>query len=148
VGSTPSDGTQICRETAAFGVVAGCVIYVGGHTQPSDEDWEAYLAFLTPLLSKSHATPRIVWDDSGGPSPVNRKKLVELTQGYPLKVAVVSQARTASTVLNWQHDRPAYHDFPSSDLHEAAAFVGLSGDAQIEVVTALKALRIKMVGKP
>lgn len=141
-----NDTEPVVGKTAGFRAVGGCVIYVGGTRPPSNEDWDAYLDFLAPRLSPTHVTPRVVWDDSEGPSPLSRKKLVDLTRDFPVKVALVSSRRTVSVVLNWQRDAPAYHDFSPDQLDEAVAFVGVRGDAAISVVTALHGLRRLLLG--
>lgn len=140
------DATQVVRATAAFGVTQGCVVYVGGARPPSDADWQAYLDFLAPRLSKLRLTPRLVWDDSGGPSAVNRLKLAALTRDVPVKVAIISSTRTVAAALNWQHDRPAYHEFTPEDLKQAMAFVGIEGMAALATIQMLRTLRRRLLG--
>jgi hypothetical protein len=134
---------KICH-TAAFGWVGGCVVYVGSARPVTADDWDGYLEFISPFLSKQRALPRVVWDDSGGPSPVGRQKLAALTQGIPVKVALVTDVaagRNTATVLNWNRREESYRAFASRDLRQAIEFVGLWGPAVNAVAEALHDLR-------
>jgi hypothetical protein len=143
-GPNATSWTKVVRATAAFGSVCGCVVYVGAPRQVSTADWAAYLAYLAPLLTTTRALPRVIWDDSGGPPPLGRQNLAALTQGCPVKVAIVTDAsagRNTATVLNWNRKEESYRTFFSSELREAIAFVGLTGPAIDRVVQALLELR-------
>ena len=135
---------KVVGETAAFGSIYGCVVYVGAQAPVSAGDWDQYLQFLGPMLSTEQALPRVVWDDSGGPSALGRQKLAALTQGCPVKVAIVADApagRNTATVLNWNRLEESYRTFPSSKLREAIAFTGVSGITVERVEDALLELR-------
>jgi hypothetical protein len=135
---------KVVGETAAFGSIYGCVVYVGGRAPVSTEDWDQYLEFLAPMLSNERALPRVIWDDSGGPSPLGRQKLAALTQGCPVKVAIVTDApagRHTATVLNWNRQEESYRTFPVRELREAIAFTGVSGITVDRVTDALLELR-------
>lgn len=136
--------SKVIGETAAFGSVYGCVIYVGGHRPVSAVDWDSYLAFISPLITKTRAVPRVVWDDSGGPGPLGRQKLAALTEGCPVKVAIITDAaagRNTATVLNWNRKEESYRTFSSTALRDAIAFTGITGFAIERVEEALLELR-------
>ena len=85
-----------------------------------------------------------LWDDSGGPSPVGRQKLAALTQGIPVKVALITDVaagRNTATVLNWNRREESYRAFASRELREAIEFVGLWGPAIDSVAAAMQELR-------
>jgi hypothetical protein len=135
---------KVVGETAAFGSIYGCVVYVGGRAPVSATDWDEYLALLAPLLTRERALPRVVWDDSGGPSALGRQKLAALTQDCPTKVAIVTDSaagRNTATVLNWNHHDEGYRSFASSELREAIAYAGITGITLDRVADALMELR-------
>jgi hypothetical protein len=135
---------KVVRETAAFGSIYGCVVYVGARVPVAANDWDEYLAFIAPLLVSERALPRVVWDDSGGPSALGRQKLGALTQGCPVKVGIITDAaagRNTATVLNWNRKEQSYQTFPSGDLREAIMFAGIVGIAVDRVTEALLELR-------
>lgn len=138
---------MILRATAAFDVTCGCVLYVGTNQRASAEDWDAYLQFLAPLLRSDRATPRIVWDNSGGPDALGRRKLAELTKSIPVKVALITQSDTgrgAAIALNWKHGYEAYKTFTAGELNTAAAFVGVSESNRVTVLGSLMRLRARL----
>lgn len=138
---------MIVCATAAFDVVCGCVLYVGANRRASPADWEAYLQFLTPLLRADRATPRIVWDNSGGPDALGRQKLADLTKHVPIKVALITDSATgrgAAVALNWKHGYEAYKAFVASDLNAAAAFVGVADADRVMVLGSLMRLRARL----
>ncbi|HKP61342.1 MAG TPA: hypothetical protein VJV78_31655 [Polyangiales bacterium] len=139
--------TKVVCPTAAFGSLYGGVIYVGSHKPVTAADWDGYLAFITPLLSTERALPRVVWDDSGGPSALGRQKLASLTEGCPVKVAIITDAaagRNTATVLNWNRKEESYRTFPSSELEAAIEFTGIAKFASERVQEAMLELRSEL----
>jgi hypothetical protein len=138
---------KVVGETAAFGSIYGCVVYVGSRTPVNATDWDQYLEFIAPMLTKDRPLPRVVWDDSGGPSPLGRQKLAALTQGCPVRVAIIADApagRNTATVLNWNRQQESYRTFPSRELREAIVFTGISGITLDRVKDALLELRAEL----
>ncbi len=134
-------------KTIAFAKVRGCVVYVEGGHQPSDVEWDEYIALLRTLLGSGEMTRVLVHTRSGWPSANQRRKLFETAKGFTAsaRVAVLTSSavtRTAVNALNWLI--PVYRMFALGDVDGAAAFLGLAPDEAAEVKATLDALQAEL----
>src|SRR5580698_8857062 len=90
----------------AITVIDRLFIVVYGATNPTDEEWRAYLAMV-----ERHGidrTMQLIATDGGGPTSSQRRVLNEILAGRAVPVAVVSgnaRIRGTVTALSWFNRR-------------------------------------------
>lgn len=125
-------------KTLAFDRVGSCFILAVGAKNPSDTDWDAYLAFVKENLGGRKAPVTLVSSKGGGPTPAQRQRLNDLTKSVnvekTLKVAVLTQSpvvRGIATALSWFVQ--GYKAFAPSDISAALDFLGVNSTDQAEI---------------
>ena len=106
----------------AIRVIDRLFIVVYGAHDPSDEEWDAYLA-----LAKRHGieqTVQLICTDGGAPTSAQRLQLNEILGGRTVPVAVVSRSprvRATVTALSWFNR--AIKAFPEKGLRDALEYL-------------------------
>jgi hypothetical protein len=109
-------------KNVAIKVIDRLFLVVYGTTDPTDEEWDAYLE-----LVKRHGidrTMQLIFTEGGEPSAPQRRKLNELLGGHPVPVAVVSgsvRVRGTVTALSWFNRK--IRAFPPSAMGDAIAYL-------------------------
>src|SRR5262245_13316590 len=106
----------------AIKVVDRLFIVVYGTHDPSDAEWDAYLA-----LVKQHGierTMQLIVTDGSGPNLTQQRRLTDLLDGRPVPVAVVSgsaRIRVMVTALSWFNRK--IKAFQPAGLHDAIDYL-------------------------
>lgn len=122
-------------KSMAFQFAEGVLIAVHPASDPSDEDWAAYVQFCKQLPKSCRKT--LAMTKGGGPNPKQRKVLQEEylkhfvhDKANPMKVAVITDSpllRGVVTALNWFN--PNTVAFAPSALEEAFRYLGVPAGA-------------------
>ena len=73
-------------------VVGDILILVESSEPPSDQEWDHCLSLLAGFRSDFSRAKILVVTEGGGPTPLQRQRLSELSKGHHLRVAVVSES--------------------------------------------------------
>lgn len=81
------------KKSLAFEVIGDSLVVLReNRLTPRDEDWDAFLAFLTQNRENFPSLKILVHTDGGGPSSDQRKRLAVALGGRPVRVAVVTES--------------------------------------------------------
>ena len=127
----------------AIKVIDRLFIVVYGEQDPTDAEWDAYLA-----LAEHHGieqTAQLICTDGGEPTAAQRRKLNERLGGRPVPVAVVSgspRVRATVTALSWFNRR--IKAFPPTALAEALEHLEIPESRTELIVREIKKLRVSL----
>ncbi len=112
-------------KTLAFRTVddKGTVIVVLGATAPTDGDWK----LLVEAHRKEHHQRALVVTAGGGPTPAQRKAILDVTGGKGLPAAIMTNSvvvRGIATALSWF--APGVRAYAPNDLKGALAHLHVS----------------------
>jgi hypothetical protein len=116
------------------------VLFLAANGTPSDAEWRGYSQMITGLAqqlrSKNGSIKFLVIADEGGPNAKQRAAIVDTLRGLTTRTAVVSNsviARNLITAFGWLNF--AIKGFAPSGMRAAAAYLDLSREQLVEVVT-------------
>lgn len=91
-------------KTLAFSNVGDlAILYESGESHP-DSEWNAWLEFVGPLSNTKQNFKLLVYSNGGGPTPLQRKKSVEVMPRKDIPIAVLTNAtliRGVVTAYSW-----------------------------------------------
>jgi hypothetical protein len=123
------------------------VVLVHGSASPSDEDWDAYLAFMKKERFDPEKLRTLVVSGGGRPTLEQRKRLSDIARGRPSRVAIVGDAASAAFVsAHLALDSLASRTFASTQLADALAFLELDGARRDAVIAVLPTLAAGVAG--
>jgi hypothetical protein len=121
-----------------------CFLVVRGQGEPTDVEFEWYLATIENALKEGMPPRCLVVTEGGAPSPEQRGELsrrLAIVEGA-VKVAVLASSPhprdVAAAVAN---AKPGYRVFEPEDLHEALAYLGIRPGAEAEIRVTLGRLK-------
>lgn len=120
-------------KTMAYTAVDRTLVVVYGHEDPTESEWNAYLAFV--LAHGVEGTMQLVVTDGGEPSRAQADRLRVLLGGRRVPVAVLTSSprvRLLVTALSWVNR--GIRAFPRSGLREAIAYLEIPA-SRIDVLT-------------
>jgi len=125
-------------KTLAFGKVSGqqIFVYVSSSTlAPAEDEWDAYIAFLTQNFDQASRVKFIVYTRSPPPSAVQRRKAMDAVKPLAkrLRVAILTDSnlvRGVVTALSWVGGQ--YNAFAPDQLLDAVASLGIEGVDAVE----------------
>lgn len=111
-------------------------IVLGAHSKedPTEEDWESYVAITRKVLDEYGSVKLLVYSLGGGPNSVQRSKANDVFKERPQHVAVMLNSailRGVVTALSWFN--PKVRAFNLEQLEEACRYLEIS-DAQLDQV--------------
>jgi hypothetical protein len=115
--------------TMAFRVLPEINLAVNSSQDPSDDEWNAYIAAVTAKIEGGADVTKmrtLVFSDGGGPNAAQRALINEGLAGRPTRVALVSSSlavRGVTTALRWFN--PQIKSFSPSDVTSAFRFLDL-----------------------
>jgi hypothetical protein len=127
----------------AIKVIDRLFIVVYGARDPTDEEWDAYLA-----LAEQHGiaqTMQLICTDGGEPTATQRRKLNERLGGRTVPVAVVSSSqrvRATVTALSWFNRR--IKAFPLSGLSDALEYLEVPASRTELIEREIRLLRLEL----
>lgn len=121
-------GRAQLKHTMLFEVSGDLVAVVNDEREPSDAEWEPYMARCREVLARHGRQRILVRSAGGGPNSAQRQSIKALFNGRPQRVAVLAPpfVRGIITALSWFN--PQVRAFGSTDL--AAAVQHLELDAE------------------
>jgi hypothetical protein len=123
-----------------FKVVGRTFIVVYGPRNPTNEEWESYLAEVERHGFES--TVQLIVTEGGGPDSPQRKLLNDKLKGRPVPVAVVSKnpiIRGVVTALSWFNSQ--IRSFVPSHFADALRHLGLPAAEGKEIEQVVNELR-------
>lgn len=144
VGGLPAGAKQL--RTFSYVVHSEFNILIHGFQNPDQQEWDAYLTELTPLVRKDVLRGVLVRSLGGGPNPHQRRQIVELYKGKSLPVANVSDSavtRAITTAIGWFY-KGKMRSFSPADLVEAIAHLNVpeaQRPSMLQCIAALSAAR-------
>ena len=121
-------------ETLAYDYCAGCIVYAGCERSPDAFEWHQYIRDMAPRLRRDQTNLALVLAGGTAPGPMLRVEMKEATQGFSVRVAVITDAplvRGVVQAMSWFH--PGYQSFAPKELAQAFAFLRLSESEAAEV---------------
>ncbi len=124
--------------------------WVQGTDNPTDADWDRYLAFIAQEAPKMVEPRGLIFSDGGSPSAAQRKRLNDAVAPYAKPRAAVLttsvMVRGAMTALNWFI--PMYRAFAPTQLDEALRFLEVPEPKWQSVRQRLNELRLRIGTAP
>jgi hypothetical protein len=125
-------------KTLEFGKVTGQQIYVyvsSSTLAPAEDEWDAYVAFLTQGFDQTSQVRVIVYTRSPPPSAIQRRKLMDAVKPLAkrLRVAILTDSnlvRGVVTALSWVGGQ--YTAFAPEQLLDAVTSLGIEGVDAVE----------------
>jgi hypothetical protein len=106
----------------AYRVHHGVFCVVHGPSNPTDDEWKAYLEYY--LANERQCTRTLVVTKGGGPNAKQRSETAKVIQSSPTRVAIVSSStiiRGVATALSWFNKRvQAFH---ANELDAALSYL-------------------------
>lgn len=141
-------------KNAAFQLVRGVCIVVNNATDPSKEEWDAYLALASAGMKAAGDLSRfsqLVVTDGGGPNAAQRKASVDLGKkhGDPslIRGSVVSNSVAVRGIVTAFHWLGApMRSFSPAEVGDALAHLGISSDAAAAICDAVEVLAAGVSG--
>lgn len=115
------------------------IIGVHSTENPSNEEWEGYLAAGRAALAAEGSVRSLAYSLGGGPNSLQRSQTNELFKGSPQRVAVMLNSaltRGVVTALSWFN--PEIRAFNLEQLDAACEYLGLSPEKTREVEALIK----------
>lgn len=125
----------------AYRVVHGVFCVVHGATNPTDEEWEAYLKYY--LANERQCARTLVVTQGGGPSAKQRGDTAKVIQSSPTRVAIVSTStlvRGIATALSWFNKR--VQAFSGNEMDAALKYLEVPQANTIPLLAELKKLQV------
>ncbi len=121
-----------------------CDIHVLIHDihDPDQAEWDKTLAEVEPLVRSDSLKGVLVRSFGGGPTPHQRRQVIELYQGKQMPVANVSDSavtRAITTAISWFY-RGTMRSYSPVDLPKAVQYLGIPATNQPEFLTTVFAL--------
>lgn len=119
--------------------VGGVLVVVHASENPSDDDWDAFAAFVRAHLAETRQV--FVYSAGGAPSVRQRHKLNAITRGRKTPGALVTASRVGRAVavaVTWFH--PEFRVFSPAELQGAFEFLRLDGDDAKAVLACIRKL--------
>lgn len=94
---------------------------------PDQSEWDQSLAAVEPLLRANTLKGVLVRSFGGGPTPHQRRQVIDLYQGKQLPVANVSDSavtRAITTAMSWFY-RGSMRSYSPRDLPKAVSYLGI-----------------------
>jgi hypothetical protein len=120
------DGAVQLR-TISYLVYRNVSILIHDVQDPEQSEWERSLAYVEPLLKKDVLQGVLVRSFGGGPTPYQRRQIIEVFKGKDMPVANVSDSavtRAITTALSWFY-RGSMRSYSPRDLRKAALYLGV-----------------------
>jgi len=127
----------------AIKVIDRLFIVVYGAHDPTDEEWDDYLA-----LAKRNGieqTVQLICTDGGAPTSAQRRELNEILGGRTVPVAVVSRSprvRATVTALSWFNR--AIKAFPEKGLRDALEYLEIPASRADLIEGEIQRLRLEL----
>jgi hypothetical protein len=127
----------------AFKVIDRLFIVVYGPHDPTDAEWESYLADV-----EHHGidrTMQLISTEGGGPTSTQRRYLNDLLAGRSVPVAVMSGSaaiRGVVTALSWFNRK--IRAFPPTGLRDAIAYLEIPGSRTELIEREMAKLRLSL----
>lgn len=118
----------------AYRVVHGVFCVVHSATNPSEEEWKAYLDYY--LANERHCTRTLVLTQGGGPNAKQRGDTAKVIQSSPTRVAIVTKStlvRGIATALSWFNKR--VQAFGVNEMDAALRYLDVT-DANAKLIQA------------
>lgn len=115
---------------------------------PDQSEWDQSLAAVAPYVHSNTLKGVLVRSFGGGPTPHQRRQVIELYEGKQMPVANVSDSavtRAITTAMSWFY-RGTMRSYSPKDLPQAIRYLGIpetSRDQVLGVVCALCVARGK-----
>lgn len=100
---------------------------------PEQSEWDRSLADVEPMLQNNLLKGVLVRSFGGGPTPYQRRQIIEVFKGKDMPVANVSDSavtRAITTALSWFY-RGSMRSYSPRDLRKAALYLGVP-EADVE----------------
>jgi hypothetical protein len=128
----------------AYERTGDCFVVVRGPGEPTDVEFEWYLATIENALKEGMPPRCLVLTQGGAPSPEQRGELarrLSIVEGA-VKVAVLaSSTHPRDVAAAVASSRPGYRVFEREDLPEALAFLGVRPAAEPGIRATLERLQ-------
>ena len=133
--------------TMLFERVGAVVVLVHGREDPSDPEWDAYVAFATAALHGGAAPSGLLVTSLGGsPNAGQRKAIVAVADKQPVTTCVCTDsliARGVVTAIRWLRAEPM-HALPLHDLKGALRLLRVPTDKQDAVIAVVQRLQAEL----
>ena len=124
----------------AYRTVNGIFCVAHGSSNPSDEEWKAYLDYY--LANERECLRTLVVTDGGGPNAKQRAETAKLIQSAPTRVAIVSSStfvRGVATALSWFNKR--VQAFSDTEMDRALSYLEVTDNLARLITAELKTLQ-------
>ncbi len=124
----------------AYRTVHGVFCVAHGSSNPSDEEWKAYLDYY--LAHEPECLRTLVVTDGGGPNAKQRGDTAKLIQSSPTRVAIVSSStfvRGVATALSWFNKR--VQAFSDTEMDRALSYLEVTDNLARVITAELKTLQ-------
>lgn len=126
------------RKSQDFRMFSSVLVLRQGRKTPLDADWDACMESIASRPADAPPLRVLVITDGGGPSVEQRRRLSNVLDGKPVKIAVVSESSTVrfivSSVALFNQDIAS---FRPSEIGKAYSYLGLGPD---EIRSATRAI--------
>lgn len=123
--SLPAGAVQL--RSFSYLVHSGINILIHGFQNPEQQEWDAYLTEMAPLVRRDRLRGVLVRSPGGGPDPQQRRQIVELYRGKSIPVANVSDSavtRAITTAIGWFY-KGTMRSFSPCDLPQALEYLSV-----------------------
>ncbi|HEY4220762.1 MAG TPA: hypothetical protein VGO62_05450 [Myxococcota bacterium] len=113
---------------------ADVILLLHAAHNPSDAEWDEYLAFVKTVRVEPERLRTLVFSDGGRPSFPQRSRLAELVRGRPSRVAIVTDAASVHFIsAQLSLEGPSSRTFSTNDFADASTHLALSAAQQSSV---------------
>jgi hypothetical protein len=131
----------------AFDKTATCIVVANTKDAPADSEWDEFLAFIGRHLKAGGPPHGLAWSEGGGPSTLQRERLLRLLHTAPdVRIGVVTTSvvvRGITSALSWFHKETK--TFAPKDLWAATRFLGLPEGEAKQALGLVEQLRHRLI---
>ncbi len=121
-------------------------VLVHGKGNPTDQDWDLYLADLRQHAARADCIRTLVFTEGGGPDGFQRNRLNQILGGRPTRAAVLSNSTLARAIVGiLAVFNPRISAFSPDDSGVALAYLQVPFDQYGKVLQTLAELK-RVVG--
>lgn len=124
----------------AFRAIEGVLVALHGRSNPSHDEWEAYIHYHKN--SAIHCLRTLVVTDGGGPDAKQRAMTNEYLKGVPMVVAVCTDStfvRGIVTAMSWFN--PRIKAFSKAQIQDALEYLGIAPVVARRIITEVTKMR-------